>query len=127
MQPTKQEKIQYCSKFGIFTNTTFQAHQIVPTCENCGKMNLIVCLKSIDCVLCLPCVEILNDPLCNTINIDNQMKKEYHKNDSDTLSEDDIFNPFDYLYQMGKKDDSNISLKHKPPIFSSHRMMCDIR
>lgn len=101
MQPTKEERIQYCAKYGTFINTLVK-HRQECKCDNCGKNNLTVYLESNNIMLCLSCVEILNYP-------------------------QDHFNPFDYLSDMGVKKELYFSSKHNEPKFNYNRMMCDIR
>jgi len=98
MQPTKEEKIQYCAKFGTFWNMTIRLDKIDLKCDNCEKNISTACLKSNSCALCLTCVETLNRP-----------------------TYDDAF---DYLSGMAEKKDLHISSKHIPPKFNG-RMMCD--
>ena len=105
MQATDQEKIQYCSIFGTFVNTKVYKQEIAIKCNNCGKKNPITCLKSADCVLCLPCVEILN------------VSKDIDTSDPD--------HDLDPVSQM--TNDNYFKVQPKNEKSFGRRMMCDIR
>jgi hypothetical protein len=113
MNITEREIVVYCSKYGTFyssANPTFEKNK---RCRHCKKTRLICYMKTEECILCLPCVEILNYPT-ETILTPPTCIKNVIKEEIKDFTLDDFVSGNDleqHIIQIGTKP--------------SYRTMCD--